>query len=238
QLRQTVSQFGFKSEPVKQMLDYLFDTQLLLPNDLRSIAKLIATSCLQPATAGSLGLDLAAAVKVTLMTTRPEKISTGVYGPIQIKGQGYGGLLLGRSSVSIIGLFVLPSVIDADYKREIQIMAYTPFPPLTIEAGQRIAQFIPLPQLSSGVQPLKHNPRGAQGFGSSGLAMLTMDLHSRPKKKIKISYAGQTVELWGLLDTGADTSIVAPEKWPPGWPVRATTDTVTGVGGFTLAQKT
>lgn len=43
QLRQTVSQFGFKSEPVKQMLDYLFETQLLLPNDLRCIAKLIFT---------------------------------------------------------------------------------------------------------------------------------------------------------------------------------------------------
>ncbi|NXO46294.1 GA113 protein, partial [Locustella ochotensis] len=43
QLRQTVSQFGVKSEPVKQMLDYLFNSQLLLPTDLRGIAKLLFT---------------------------------------------------------------------------------------------------------------------------------------------------------------------------------------------------
>ncbi|NXV39560.1 GAK8 protein, partial [Rissa tridactyla] len=43
QLRSTVSQFGFKSEPVKQMLDYLFNTQLLTPNDLRGIVKLMFT---------------------------------------------------------------------------------------------------------------------------------------------------------------------------------------------------
>ncbi|NXO37043.1 GAK8 protein, partial [Locustella ochotensis] len=43
QLRQTVSQFGIKSKPVKQMLDYLFNSHLLLPVDLRGIAKLLFT---------------------------------------------------------------------------------------------------------------------------------------------------------------------------------------------------
>ncbi|NXT45258.1 GAK8 protein, partial [Pelecanoides urinatrix] len=43
QLRQTVAQWGPKSEPVKQMIDYLFNTTLLLPNDLRGLAKLIFT---------------------------------------------------------------------------------------------------------------------------------------------------------------------------------------------------
>ncbi|NXD74792.1 POK9 protein, partial [Eolophus roseicapillus] len=197
-----------------------------------------ATSCLQPATAGSLGLDLAAAVKTTLMTTHPVRIPTGIYGPIEIKGQIYGGLLLGRSSVSIMGLFVLPGVIDADYTGEIQIMAYTLYPPITVEAGQRIAQFIPLPQTTKGIQTLMQGPRNNQGFGSSGIAMLTMDLNSRPKKKITLKYAEQSVELWGLLDTGADTSIVSPEYWPSNWPSRQTMDAVTGVGGYTLAKRT
>ncbi|NXS85937.1 GA113 protein, partial [Erpornis zantholeuca] len=43
QLRQTVTQFGVQSEPVKQMLNYIFDSQLLLPVDLRGISKLIFT---------------------------------------------------------------------------------------------------------------------------------------------------------------------------------------------------
>ncbi|NXB19743.1 GAK8 protein, partial [Rhagologus leucostigma] len=43
ELRQTVAQFGPKSEPVKQMLDYMFNTMLLLPNDLRGLTRLIFT---------------------------------------------------------------------------------------------------------------------------------------------------------------------------------------------------
>ncbi|NXK82028.1 GAK7 protein, partial [Amazona guildingii] len=43
QLRATVSQFGIKSEPTRQMLDYIFNTMLLLPSDLRGIVRLIFT---------------------------------------------------------------------------------------------------------------------------------------------------------------------------------------------------
>ncbi|RLV62655.1 hypothetical protein DV515_00019083, partial [Chloebia gouldiae] len=182
--------------------------------DTNRCRNISATFSMQPATTGSLGLDLAAAVTTTLMTSRPAKVPTGVYGPIRINGQTYGGLLLGRSSVTIMGLFVLPGVIDADYTGELQIMVHTPFPPVTIEKGQRIAQLIPLPQVTKGMPALDSHPRSQRGFGSSGLALLTMDLHSRPKKKIKLTYGSDTIELLGLLDTGADTSIVSPEKWP------------------------
>ncbi|NXS64504.1 POK9 protein, partial [Brachypteracias leptosomus] len=159
--------------------------------------------------AGSLGLDLAAAVRTSLLTTHPVKIPTGVRGPIKIKGQAFGALLLGRSSTSMMGLFVLPGVIDADYTGEIMIMAHTPFPPITVEAGQRIAQLIPLPQLSKAITAAGGSTRGSQGFGSSGMTMLTLGLHDRPKAKVIITYNGQSIELHGLLDTGADTSIVA-----------------------------
>ncbi|NXO83249.1 GAK8 protein, partial [Sitta europaea] len=41
QLRSTVAQYGVNSEPVNQMLEYLFNAHLLLPGDIRGIAKLI-----------------------------------------------------------------------------------------------------------------------------------------------------------------------------------------------------
>ncbi|XP_030825306.1 zinc finger protein basonuclin-2 [Camarhynchus parvulus] len=154
------------------------------------------TSCLQPATAGSLGLDLAAAVDVTLMTSHPVKISTGVHGPLRIQDHNYGALLIGRSSVSIMGLFVLPGIIDADYTGEIQIMAHTPFPPLAVKKGQRIAQLIPLPQLTSVIPPNSVQNRGNKGFGSSGIACLTMDLHTRPKKQ---DAAGKVLDRWAIM---------------------------------------
>ena len=41
QLRATVSQFGVGSEPTRQMLDYLFNANVLLPADIKGIARLI-----------------------------------------------------------------------------------------------------------------------------------------------------------------------------------------------------
>ncbi|RLV62728.1 hypothetical protein DV515_00019007, partial [Chloebia gouldiae] len=70
-------------------------------------------------------MDLAAAVEVTIITTSPIKIQMGVKGPLMINGQTVGGLLLGRSSASMMGLFVLPGIIDADYTGEIMIMAHS-----------------------------------------------------------------------------------------------------------------
>ncbi|NWR38026.1 POK9 protein, partial [Tachuris rubrigastra] len=244
QLRQTASQYGPTGEPTKQMLDYLFNTQLLLPNDLRGISRLDTNNsgqcectALQPATAGSLGLDLAAAVETTLATTRPQRINTKIKGPICINGKPYGALLLGRSSASIMGLFVLPGIIDPDYQGEIQIMAYTLFPPLVIPQGQRIAQLIPLPHLTKGLAPHLSRQRGGGGFGSTGAVFLTLDLHQRPKESVTLVWEGQHTKVEGLLDTGANVSIISPEWYPPGWPSKASMDTVSGVGGFTLAKK-
>ena len=43
QLRATVNDSGIKGEPTRQMLDYLWGTNILLPGDIRSIMKLILT---------------------------------------------------------------------------------------------------------------------------------------------------------------------------------------------------
>eukprot|EP00076_Gallus_gallus_P034795 XP_025000333.1 uncharacterized protein LOC112530482 [Gallus gallus] len=194
-------------------------------------------AALQPATPGSLSLDLAAAVTTTLMTTKPERVSTGIRGPVMINGTTVGALLLGRSSASMLGLFVLPGVIDADFQGEIQIMVYTPFPPIKIEKGQRIAQLVPLEQLTKALTPCQSSPRGEQGFGSSGgLALLSLNLRDRPKKTVTLKYREEEIKLQGL-DTGADSSIVSPEIWPPHWPLQAAIATVTGIGGLSLAKK-
>ncbi|KAF4797642.1 bifunctional protease/dUTPase-like protein [Turdus rufiventris] len=113
---------------------------------------------------------------------------------------------------------------------------HTPFPPLKIEKGQRIAQLVPLPQLTATLTPQSQTPRDTKGFGSTGLTLLTLDLRDRPKKPVKIAYRGEEI-VRALLDTGADSSIVSPDIWPQTWPSYASSQTVTGVGGFTLAKK-
>ncbi|NWY34428.1 POK9 protein, partial [Pheucticus melanocephalus] len=198
----------------------------------------IDSTSLRPATAGSIGLDLEAAVAVDLLTTQLKKVPTGVKGPIIIAGQPMGALLLGRSSATMLGLFVLPGVIDADFTGEICVMVHTLFPPIRIERGQRIAQLVPLEQLTKTLTPHQPQSRGERGFGSTGgLTLLTMNLNDRLKRTVIIGYRGQKQTLEGLLDTGADSSIISPDFWPHNWPLQPSTVTVTGVGGLTLAKK-
>ncbi|NXE44376.1 POK9 protein, partial [Ptilorrhoa leucosticta] len=208
-------------------------------HDTNSCCKSANTSStLRPATSGSLGLDLAAAVTVTLMSSKPEKVPTGIKGPITINGRPVGALLLGRSSISLLGLFVLPGVIDADYSSEIQVMVHTPFPPARIKQGQRIAQLVLLEQLTKKLTPHSQAARGDRGFGSSGeAALLTLNLHERPTYTVQVTYKKEQISLRGLLDAGADSSIISPSSWPNHWPLYATSSTVSGVGGLALAQR-
>ncbi|NXP94777.1 POK9 protein, partial [Passerina amoena] len=237
----TVSQFGVTGEPTKQMLEYIWGTQIFLPADSRSIANCCQRnigSTLQPATAGSIGLDVESAVAIDLLTTQPEKVPTGIKGPIIINGQHVGALLLGISSSTMLGLFVLPGVIDVDFTGEICVMVHTLFPPIRIEQGQRITQLVPLEQLTKTLTPRQSQFRGERGFGSTGgPTLLTMNLNDRPKCTVMIAYRGEKHTLEGLLDTRADSRIISLDFWPHNWPLQPSAVTVTGVGGLTLAKK-
>ncbi|NWQ98910.1 POK9 protein, partial [Burhinus bistriatus] len=158
----------------------------------------------------SLGLDLATAVDVTLIDKRPQKIATGIKGPVMINGQLHGALLLGRSSSGLKGLFVLPGLIDCDYTGEIFIIAQTTFPPIYIPKGSRIAQLIPLQHLSHQMSAASNHDRGTSGFGSiGGLAMLTLPMNHRPLAHIILVYGPERKQMTALLDTGADITIIA-----------------------------
>ncbi|NWU88045.1 POK9 protein, partial [Onychorhynchus coronatus] len=121
-----------------------------------------------------------------------------------------GALLLGRSSTALNGLVVVPGLIDADYVGEIKIMIQTHFPPMIVPAGSRIAQLVPLPQLTEEASATELPSRGTQGFGSiGGLALLTMPMNTRTLMPITLTYGSRTVRLRALLDSGADITIVS-----------------------------
>ncbi|KFZ50337.1 hypothetical protein N338_07614, partial [Podiceps cristatus] len=158
---------------------------------------------------GSLRLDLGTAADVTLIDNHPQKIPTGTIGPITIKGQPQGALLLGRSSSGLKGLFVLRGVIDRDFTGEICIIAQTHFPPIHIPKGSRIAQLVPIPQLTSQMITDHAPTRGPAGFGSTGeLALLTVPLNHRPVIRVTMIRDGEQRQISALLDTGADITIV------------------------------
>ncbi|NWZ86958.1 POK9 protein, partial [Poecile atricapillus] len=161
---------------------------------------------------GSLGLDLAASVDVTLIDTSVRKIPTGVTGPIYSATSALGVLLIGRSSAGMAGLIVLPGVIDADYTGEIQVCAYTLAPPLTIKKGTRIAQLVLLQKVATEKDIFRSAPeRGAKGFGSTGdtVVNLVQQMSHRPVIEITLCHGSRQQRVKMMLDTGADVTIVS-----------------------------
>jgi dUTP pyrophosphatase len=126
------------------------------------------------ATAGSAGVDLAAAVDAALVLAPGERVAvpTGVAVALP---EGWEGQVRPRSGLALKhGITVLnsPGTIDADYRGEIRvILANLGNLPVTIARGERIAQLVIAPVGRAAwqvVADLPQTSRGAGGFGSTG----------------------------------------------------------------------
>lgn len=107
-------------------------------------------------------MDLAIAVDTTLTDQLVQVVDTTLKGPL---GHKLSTLLLGHSSTTRQGNFVLPRVIDSDYVGIIKVMIYTLTPPASIPAVIKIAQLVPF---KACVPASENKVRGAEGFGSTG----------------------------------------------------------------------
>jgi len=144
----------------------------------------------------------------------PQKIPTGYYGPLP---RGTVGLVLGRSSLNLKGIQVMTGVIDSDYEGEIMVVAQTQVP-WTFKGGDRIAQLLLLPYVQIGQS--QQIRRG--GFGSTDPLMVKwaslLTQTDLPSMTLKVR--GRTFS--GLVDSGADISVIASQHWPNTWPTQAT----------------
>ncbi|XP_053826885.1 uncharacterized protein LOC128803701 [Vidua macroura] len=170
-------------------------------------------SQLAASTCGSAGVDVCTAATVVLESCKIHKVPLDAFGPL---GEGMSAFLMGRSSATLQGIIVHLGLIDADFTGQICAMVSTPTPPVTIPKGTRLAQLVPF---KSSVHRTADRPRGASGFGSTGLpqvqwtAVLTKD---RPEMSCTLSIPGVTpseICLRGLLDSGADVTV---SPLPPG----------------------
>ncbi|NXI08148.1 POK9 protein, partial [Irena cyanogastra] len=157
--------------------------------------------------AGSAGLDLATSITVTLINSSIHLLPTRTFGP---PGPQKSALLVGRSSTTLLGLFVLPGVRDSDSVGEIKIMAWTPFPPCTVPQGTCITQLIPFSlNLSS---PLTECNTGVGGFGSTGTPQILWAQtisDERPTCKCTLSSQEEQITLTSISDTGADVTVIS-----------------------------
>ena len=151
-------------------------------------------------------------------------IPTGVKGPLP---KGLVGIILGRSSLAMQGLTIIPGVIDSDYTGEIQIMISLPTKTFQIHQGQRIAQLLLLPYHTAIGHTATQNERSDKGFGSSDMVFWVTEITQKhPVKTILVS--GKSIE--GLLDTGADVSCISGKDWPSSWPTHITENELVGIG--------
>lgn len=177
---------------------------------------------LQRASPGSAGVDLCASTDTILDSDSGTQIvPTGVFGPPLLETFF---LIIGRASSTLRGLTVYPTVVDNDYTGEIQILvAPSPYP-IQVTKGQWIAQALPLP-LNKHYPALKQE-RGNSQPGSSDIFWVQQVTQDRPSLSLQLD------KRWfsGIVDTGADATVISKTHWPSSWPLRGTVTHLQGIG--------
>ena len=136
----------------------------------------------------------------------PYKIPTGYYGLIP---SGTVGLILGHNNYTMKGLIMLTGVINENYEGEIHIMVNViKLRNIYLQKGEHFAQLLLLPY----IRPLKTSNKIRQGgFNNTNLTTTLSTLlkeHQKPMLTLKI----QRKNFTGLLDTGANISIIRTEE--------------------------
>jgi dUTP pyrophosphatase len=128
----------------------------------------------RPMTSGAAGMDLTAAIDAPVLMRPGDRAAIGT-GLAMALPPGWEGQVRPRSGLARThGVTVLnaPGTIDADYRGElIVLLVNLGREPVTIAAGQRIAQLVVAPVAAVTVEEAAELPsseRGAGGFGSTG----------------------------------------------------------------------
>jgi len=124
------------------------------------------------ASAGAAGLDVVAALDLTLAPGERLAVPTGfalaVPAGWEVQVRPRSGLAL-RHGITCLNT---PGTIDSDYRGEVKvILANLGTEPVSLARGDRIAQLVPAPAPRAvliEVDALNNTDRGAGGFGSTG----------------------------------------------------------------------
>jgi dUTP pyrophosphatase len=121
-----------------------------------------------------LGYDVFALEAAELAPRATVRVRTGIAVEARhpATGAALGLLVRDRSSMAAKGIATTAGVIDAGYRGEILIlMTNLGEVSLSIRAGEKIAQMIPVPVLTGAIEEvssLEESLRAEKGFGSSG----------------------------------------------------------------------
>jgi dUTP pyrophosphatase len=119
---------------------------------------------------GDLAADLYAAADLTLSPGETARVSTGI--ALEFPSE-YGAMVEDRSGLAVSGITTLAGVIDPGYRGEIQVVLVNLGKTAAeICVGDRIGQLRLVRRIEASfeeVDALNKAPRGADGFGSTGV---------------------------------------------------------------------
>lgn len=141
---------------------------------------------------------------------------------------GLVGLILPRSSAHKLGCFVVPGVIDSDYTGTLLMQIWVNLPQL-LPKGSSVAQLLFLPYK---VPNPGTGHRGNSGFGSTLTSVGLLQSINSFRPLLTLYLNKQPFQ--GLLDTGADVTVISLLQWPVQWPKRGV-NSLWGIGGSTTA---
>ncbi|RMB89517.1 hypothetical protein DUI87_34102 [Hirundo rustica rustica] len=115
---------------------------------------------------------------------------------------------------------ILPGVL-VNNPRDLVLWLRCTHPPTFIPKGQVIAQIIP-----------------TRGPNNTPVACPVQAItEERPQVDCEFRVGGETINITGLLDTGADVTVVPAQDWPSHWALQDVAGHVQGVGGLQLARQ-
>ena len=154
------------------------------------------------------------------MVNNPMKILTGYFGPIP---KNTTDLLLEQNN-TMRKIIVHTEIIDKDYTGKTAIMLHVTHN-LYLQKGDRFAQLLLLPY----VPPLNRKTDARTGgFRSTNVtAALSTVIKEINRPMLKLKIRERTFE--GMLDTGANVSIIRTKDWPSDQPTILTSHQLVGI---------
>lgn len=139
------------------------------------------------ARSGDAGADLRSTHDLTIAPGERVMVHTGVRVALP---EGHVGLVTPRSGLAAragLGIVNSPGVIDSGYRGEVLVclVNHDPREPVTLAAGDRIAQLLVVPFVTAQFTPvadLDETERGSGGYGSTGVGHQIHGEPGRPSK--------------------------------------------------------
>lgn len=150
-------------------------------------------------------------------------VPTNVKGPLP---KGFWGLILGRFSTATQGILIHPGVIDPTFQGHIHLLVSVSTGPTLIPTFPPLAQLVLVPQVPTPSNPPLSTHRRPVPPGLSQAYWSQTISQDKPMLKLFIN----NKPFRGLIDTGADVSVISHKHWPSHWPLRPSATHLQGLG--------